>query len=387
MRKKIAIFGSTGSIGNTLLKIISANKNKFEIVLLSANEDYISLAQQAKKFKVKNLILINKKKIKLLKENTKDLDVNIYNNFDFIKSIFKNKIDYIMCALTGIDGLKPTINSIKYTKKIAIANKESIICGWNLIRKELKKFKTQFIPVDSEHFTIWYGIKNNNDKIDKLFLTASGGPFLNLPIKNFKKINLNEALKHPSWKMGKKISIDSATMMNKVFEVIEAKNIFDISYQKISILTHPISYVHSILKFKNGIIKIIAHDTDMKIPIFNSVINENDNNVIKTKEVDISKLNSLNLKNIDKKKFKLVKILDTLPKKNSLYETILVSANDEFVKLFLEGKIRFSDIQKKLLNFINKSEFNKYKKIQPLNINKILQLNKYVRLKINTKCI
>ena len=142
-----------------------------------------------------------------------------------------------MSCISGIQGLKPTIEIIKFTKKIAIANKEAIICGWDLIQKELKKNKTEFIPVDSEHYSIWYALRDiNKELIEKIYLTASGGPFLNKPINKLKNVNYKQAIKHPNWKMGKKISIDSATMMNKVFEIIEAKKIFDISYKKLSIL-------------------------------------------------------------------------------------------------------------------------------------------------------
>ena len=138
-----------------------------------------------------------------------------------------------MSSITGLDGLEPTLNSIKFTKNILIANKEAIICGWNLIQKEMVKYKTNFIPVDSEHFSIWSLLKNNEfKKIEKIFITASGGPFLNLPKSKFSNISIKSALKHPNWKMGKKITIDSATLMNKVFEVIEAKNIFIIPYRK-----------------------------------------------------------------------------------------------------------------------------------------------------------
>lgn len=386
MIKKIAILGSTGSIGKTTLKIIEKDQKNFKIELLTTNKNYRLLLKQAKKFKVKNIIITDTKNYHIALSK-KIKSINIFNDFSKFDKIFPRKIDYVMSSIVGLDGLSPTINIIKHTKTIAIANKEAIICAWNLIKKKLDYHKTKFIPVDSEHFSIWYGIKNNSDLIDKLILTASGGPFLNLPFKNFKKINLHEALKHPRWKMGQKISIDSATMTNKVFEIIEAKNIFNISYKDISILTHPLSYVHSIIKFKNGMIKIIAHDTDMKIPIFNSVFDENNNKIIQTQNVDLNKLNKVDLKKVNTKKFKIIKILETLPKKNSLYETVLVSANDQLVKLFLNRKIKFSDMQKKLLKFLNKSEFKKYKKIQPKNINKILELNKYVRSKISIKSI
>ena len=209
--------------------------------MITNNRNYKLLLKQAKKFKVKNIIITDTKKYHIALSK-KIKSINIFNDFSKFEKIFPRKIDYVMSSIVGLDGLSPTINIIKHTKKIAIANKEAIICAWNLIKKKLDYHKTKFIPVDSEHFSIWYGIKNNSDLIDKLILTASGGPFLNLPFKNFKKINLHEALNHPRWKMGQKISIDSATMTNKVFEIIEAKNIFNISYKDISILTHLNSY-------------------------------------------------------------------------------------------------------------------------------------------------
>ena len=292
-----------------------------------------------------------------------------------------------MNSIVGLDGLEPTLKIIKHTKKIAVANKESLICGWDLINKEFIKNNTKFIPVDSEHFSLWFGLKENYKNVEKIILTASGGPFINLPFKKFKNINISKALKHPNWKMGKKITIDSATMMNKVYEIIEAKNIFNLNYNQITILTHPSSYVHGIIKFKNGLIKLIAHDTSMKIPIFNTIQSELNKTSLKTKDIDIKKLNMLNLKKINDKKFPLVSILKLLPKRNSLFETILVAANDQLVNLFLNKKIKFTDISKILLKFIKNKNFNKYKRIQPKNIKEILQLNKYVRLKIGSKSI
>ena len=194
---------------------------------------------------------------------------------------------------------------------------------------------------------------------------------------------LKMLLKHPKWKMGKKISIDSATMMNKVFEIIEAKNIFNIDYKKLSILIHPKSYIHAIVKFDNGMTKIIAHDTSMKIPILNS-LDLNFNGLIKSKKLDLMVLNNLDFQNVDKKKFPTVDILNKVPSGPSLFETLIVSANDEFVELFLKKKIQFVDIYKKLSNLINLNEFQHYKKIKPKKINSIIQLDKYVRLKIKS---
>ena len=381
MKKKIVILGSTGSIGKTLLDIISKDRKNFEITLLTANTNYKLLYKQAKKFNVKNLIITNTKKYNLLKKINKKKNLNIYNNFKNLSRIFKNKVDYSMSSITGINGLEPTLNLIKYSKKIAIANKESIICGWNLINKELKKNKTQFIPVDSEHFSLWYGLQNLKIKnIENIYLTASGGPFNNISLNKFKSININQALKHPNWKMGKKISIDSATMINKVYEVIEAKNIFNINYKKIKILIHRKSYVHAILKFDNGLTKIIAHDTTMRIPIFNSLYANSDKK-LKSKVINIDSLNNLNFNKINLKRFPMVKLLNFLPSKQSLFETVIVSANDTLVELFLNKKIKFIDIQKKLFKIINKKKFLKFKKKYPKKIQDIVELNNYVRLK------
>jgi len=385
MKKKIAIIGSTGSIGKTLLGIIEKNKFKFRIELLSANKDYKTLLKQSKKFKVKKLIIINKNSYNKLTKLTQNLDIKIYNNFNQLNKIFKNKIDYVMSSIIGIEGLVPTMQIIKFTKKIAIANKESIICGWNLIKKELKKNNTEFIPVDSEHFSIWYGLQNlSTQNVEKLFLTASGGPLYNLALKDFKKIKISQALKHPNWKMGKKISVDSATMINKVYEVIEAKNIFNVPYKKINILIHPKSYIHAIIKFDNGLIKIIAHDTTMNIPIFNTLF-INQNKKLKSKKIDIKTLNNLSFNDVNLKRYPMVKLLNFLSNKTSLYETVVVSANDTLVELFLKQKITFTDIQKKLFEIIKLKEFSKYKKIYPKKIKDILELNNYVRLNVQKK--
>ena len=383
MKKKIAILGSTGSIGKTLIDILKKDKKNFEIVLLSSNKNIHELEKQADLFKVKNLIVTDKKSYLRIKSIRKLKKKKIFNNFLSIDKIFKNKVDYVMSSISGLEGLSPTINIIKHTKKIAIANKEAIICGWNIIQNELNKNKTEFIPIDSEHFSIDYALKKNSQKnIENIFLTASGGPLKNLPLNKFKSVKINDALKHPNWKMGKKISIDSATMMNKVFEIIEAHKIFNISYKKLKILIHPKSYVHAIIKFNDGMIKIIAHDTSMTIPIHNSIYHDN-KNFLKTKNLNIKILNNLNLSKVDYNKFPLVKIISKLTNANSLFETVIVAANDELVNHFLNKRIKFIDLSNKLLKFISMNEFKKYKRIKPKNIESIEKLNKYVRFKIN----
>ena len=383
MKKKIAILGSTGSIGKTLFNILLKEKKNFEIVLLVANKSHKVLMKQAKVFNVKNLIITNKKNYEILKKETIKTDIKVFNDFAQMNKIFKKKIDYVLSSISGIQGLEPTTKIIKFTKKIAIANKESIICGWNLIQTELKKHKTEFIPVDSEHFSIWYGLKNfKTANLEKIFLTASGGPFYKTTLNNFEKIKVSDALNHPNWKMGKKISIDSATMINKVYEVIEAKKVFNIGYQKIKILIHPKSYIHAILKFNNGLTNIIVHDTTMKVPIFNTLF-LNSNRKLKTNKINTKILNNLDLNNVNVTRYPMVKLLNFLPDNHSLFETVIVAANDKLVELFLSNKIKFTDIQKKLFKTIKQKEFQKFKKILPLNISDITNLNNYVRLKID----
>ena len=381
MRKKIAILGSTGSIGRNLLEIVNKDKNKFEVTLLTANKNHTDLLKQAKRFKVKNIIVTNNESFEFLKKK-KNKEINIYNSYSCFNKIFKKKIDYVMSSISGIDGLYPTIKIIKHTNKIAIANKESIICAWNLIQNELKKYKTKFVPVDSEHFSLWYALKNSSiSDIEKIYLTASGGPLLKFPKSNSNNISLARALKHPTWSMGKKISIDSCTMMNKVFEVIEAKHLFNLPYDRISILTHPNSYIHAIIKFKNGLVKIIAHDTTMKIPIFNT-INSDNNSIFKSDNLNLKKLNNLDLKIVNYDLFPLVNILKYLPKKISLFETVIITINDYLVDLFLNKKINYNQLQDLLRKLIKNRIFTKYKKSKPKKIQDIFLVKNNVSSKI-----
>ena len=382
MKKKIAILGSTGSIGKTLIEIIKKDKKNFDIILLTAYKNYNKIFNQAKILNVKNLIITDENSFQKLKKK-KLGNINVFNNYDSFNNIFKKKIDYVMSSISGIHGLEPTIKIIKHTKKIAIANKESIICGWHLIKKDLKKYKTIFVPVDSEHFSIFYALQGNKiSNVDKIFLTASGGPLNNIPKKRFKNVKISEAIKHPNWKMGKKISVDSATMMNKVFEIIEAKKIFDLSYDKLDVLVHPKSYVHAIIKFNDGMIKIVAHDTNMKIPIFNSLPNSQYKS-IQTDNINIKNLNFLNFKKVDTNKFPSIKIIKRLQNEESLLETIIVLANDELVNLFLLKKLNFTDITILLQKLINMKEIINLSQKKPGNINSILCLKEILRKKIN----
>ena len=383
MKFKIAILGSTGSIGDHTLDIIRKDRKNFEVVLLTANKNYKKLIKQAKDFKVRNILIYNDKYYEYLKEKFKNKKINIFSGKNKLNEIFNKKIDYTMCAISGLDGLKPTLEAIKFSKTIGIANKESIICGWYLIKKKLIKYNTKFIPIDSEHFSIWNLTREySNHDIEEIILTASGGPLLNSPIRVQKTITPEKAVRHPNWKMGKKISVDSANLMNKIFEIMEANRMFNFDLKKYKILIHPQSYVHTIIKFKNGLIKMLLHDTDMKIPIFNSIYDKKIK-YISSKKINSKTLNNLNFYEVDQLKFPSIKLLKKISKENTLYDTVITIANEELVKLFLQHKISLRQIVENLTKIINLKEYTKYFSKKPTSLNKIYEVSKLVRLKIN----
>ncbi len=373
MKKKIAILGSTGSIGSQTLDILKKEKKKIDIILLTANKNSSRLIKQIKEFKVKNVIVKDLKSFNLIKKRFPK--IKVYNDFKIIKSSNNLKFDYVMSAISGLDGLEPTISIIKKTKVIAIANKESIICAWNLINNELKKHSTLFIPVDSEHFSIWQLIKNKNKKnISEIFLTASGGPFLFTSIKKLNKINFKQAIKHPNWSMGNKISVDSSTLMNKVFEVIEARNIFDIEIDKFKIIIHPNSYIHSLVNYNSGFSEMLFHPADMKIPINNSLNKTSSfsNNV--KKSVNFKKLNNLNFRKVDVSRFSSVKILKLVPKNITLFNTVLIASNDILVEFFKMRKIKFLQITQYVFKIINLKKYSYTRLKKPSNLREIYNL-------------
>ena len=204
MKKKIVILGSTGSIGKITFNVVKKNKKNFDVVLLTTNKNIKDILKQAKEVKTKNILISNKFHYLKAKKILKNKKIKVHNDINSLNKIIKKKIDYTMCSITGLAGLKPTLDSVKFSKRIAIANKEAIICGWNLIEKEIIKNKTQFIPIDSEHFSIWSLLINESkNNIDEIILTASGGPFLNKSNNFLNKVNPKDALNHPNWKMGK----------------------------------------------------------------------------------------------------------------------------------------------------------------------------------------
>jgi len=384
MVKDIIILGSTGSIGTSTLNIIRRNKKKFNIKLLTANNNIKKILSQSIEFKVNKIVILNKKKYIRFENQFKRNKIQVFFELEKALKSINKKVHYTINAISGIGGLEPTIKIIKYTKNIAIANKESIICGWKFIKNTLKKNKTNFIPIDSEHFSIWSLIKNEKKKnIKKIYLTASGGPFLNKKLLNIKNVKAKFALKHPNWKMGKKISIDSATMMNKIFELIEAKKIFNLDINKFDIIIHPKSYIHAVVHFNNGLVKFLTHDTNMEIPIMNSLYLKNESFIYNDNNLNFEILNGINFIKPDKKKFPLLNLIKIIPIKNSYFETILITINDELVTRYLRGEINYFSLNNNLLNMIKKPYFVKYYQSSPNNINDIKSMVNKVKNYLN----
>ena len=378
MKKKIAILGSTGSIGCTTLNIISKKNNFFKIDTLVAKSNYKKIIHQIKKYKPKNFIIEDYETFHKIKKNIKN-KTKLYNNLDdFISP--KKKYDITVSAIPGIAGLKSTIYFTKKSKKILLANKESIICGWNIIKNISKKNKCKIIPLDSEHFSIFQLIKNRkNSEIEKIYITASGGPFLKFPLNKFKYITPKQALNHPKWNMGKKISIDSSTLMNKIFELIEAQKIFDIDNKKFEIIIHPQSLVHAIVKFKNGITKLLYHETNMTIPISNAIFDTNFNIKLFLQPLKKKRdINNLEFIEVDKNRYPSVKIIPILNKSPST-PIIINAANEILVDHFLKRKITFNSIYRYLYLVLRDKNYKKYAIYRPHNIKNIFTVDLWSR--------
>ena len=387
MKKKIAILGSTGSIGRSTLDVIKRDKKNFNIILLSANNNYKKLIEQAKHFKVKNVLIKNHKFYSKVKNSLKRTKTKVYTGDIPINRIVSNKLDYTMSAVVGLAGLQPTIDAIKTSRTVAIANKETIICGWEVLSKYIKKYKTEIIPVDSEHFSIMELTKGiSNEEVEEIIITASGGPFLNTAINKLKKVKAKQAIKHPNWNMGKKISVDSANMMNKVFEVIEAYKLFKFDKSKYKVMIHPQSYVHSIIRFKNGLIKMILYNTDMKVPISN-ILYKNKKNVLKTSNIKIKHINNLNFQKVNSKTFPSIKLLDKCFSSGLSTPIIINAANEVLVDLFLKGKIGFLDIVKNINRILRHKDFRKNAKKKPKSIKDIKIADNWSRLKTANMCV
>ena len=381
MKKKISILGSTGSIGLSSLSIFEKKKNIFLFNLFSANNNYSLICHQIKKYKPNFFVITDEIIFTKVKKKFKNQKTKILNNFKF-KNLKKS--DITISAIPGLAGLLPTIIMTRLSKKILIANKESVICGWHLIKDNALKFKTKLIPIDSEHFSILQLLKTHKlHEIKKIYITASGGPFLNYKPQQFKKITPKEALKHPKWKMGKKITIDSSTLMNKMLELIEAQKLFNIPNDQLDILIHPNSLVHAIVELKNGLTKFVYHETTMIIPLANAIFDGSliiDNFYKPNRKKNDLNIKSLTFNKVDKKIFPIIKLKNRINEYPST--SIIINASNEIlVDHFLQKKIPFLAIYKIIIRIMNDRNYSKYAIRKAKNINQINNIDLWARNK------
>ena len=353
MKKKIIILGSTGSIGSSSLNVIKKNKRDFNIICLSTNKNYKKILKQSNIYKVKNIIINNEKTYhKVLKIN-KPKGVKIFNNLYLFLNSFKKKVDYTILGISGFAGLEPTLKIIPFTKIYVVQIKSQLFVDGNLLKK-LNQYNTNFIPIDSEHFSIWSLIsKKNINSISSIYLTASGGPFLNIKKNKLKKVKVKHVIKHPNWNMCKKISTDSATIMNKIIELIVSAKIFNLSLNKFSIIIHPKSYIHAIVNYKSGLSYLVTHDTNMEIPISNSLYIHSKNKLTNKSNINFDNLNGINFIKPSSDQYPYLNLLKNIKLSESYFEIILVAINDFLVRKFLENKISYLNMQKYLLKLIN----------------------------------
>ena len=346
--KKISVLGATGSVGTNTLKIIAVNKNKYDLIALTSYKNYKKLARLALMFNCKYAVIGDKKYFGKLKEELFGSNIKCLAGYEAICEVSSLNVDILISAITGIAGLKPTFASIGNAKILAIANKESVISAGNLLFKKAKLKKTKIIPLDSEHNAIYQILQNENkNNVKNIILTASGGPFLSMDKKNFKNITVAEALQHPNWKMGKKITIDSATLVNKVIEVIEASILFDLSLKQIDIFIHPASLIHGIVNFVDGSSHLVASSPDMKVPI-SYALSWPGRSINKVKFINFIKNNDLKFITPDYKKFPALSLKKIVSNSPFTKSTIIVlnAANEIAVDNFLKKNIKFDDIVK-----------------------------------------
>lgn len=372
--KTISIFGSTGSIGKSSIEIIKNNLNDFLIISLVAKSNYKLLAKQAEILKPKYVVIEEEQSYLLLKEQLKNLkNCQILSGKKAVQEVAKIKCDLFISAIVGSIGMIPTINAINAGSNIALANKESLVCAGDFLMAIAKKNNVSIIPIDSEHNAIFQIFENDNlSLIEDITLTASGGPFFNSK-KLFSKISVNEALKHPNWKMGAKISIDSATMMNKGLEMIEAYHIFPVNKEQIKIIIHPQSIIHGIVNYKDGASLAMMSLPDMKVPI-SYALNYPNRMKIAHKKLDLAKLQKLEFYEVDEKKFLAIKLCREALNKGGNSMVILNSANEVAVAKFLSNQITFDKITKIVAKTLEKIPFKK-----PSSIEEIIYYDNHAR--------
>lgn len=357
-KKQIAILGSTGSIGTQALAVIEEHPDLFEVYALTANNRVDELIQQARKFMPDVVVIANESKYTYLKEALEDLPIKVYAGSEAIAQIVTaDPIKIVLTAMVGYAGLKPTIEAIKARKIIALANKETLVVAGELINKLAQEYNTPILPVDSEHSAIFQCLVGEYDNpVEKIILTASGGPFRTCSIEELATVTRVQALKHPNWDMGAKITIDSASMMNKGFEVIEAKWLFGVNSNQIDVVVHPQSIVHSMVQFEDGSVKAQLGAPDMRTPIqyafsYPSRVKSS------VDRLDFTRLNQLTFEAPDTSRFRNLALAYEAMNKGGNLPCILNAANEIVVAAFLQDKVGFLAMSDLIEQTLSKIDF------------------------------
>ena len=376
MVKNIAILGSTGSIGTQALEVIDLLKDKFNIVALSAGDNIELIAEQIKKYSPK-VVCVKSEEASITLSNQFPQTKIVFGDSGLLEIANIQEIELILVAVSGKIGLKPTIQAIKNKKDIALANKETLVMAGELVMELAKENDVKILPVDSEHSAIFQCLSNRKE-VKKLVITSSGGPFRNSSIEEMKDANLDEALAHPRWKMGKKITVDSATLMNKGLEVIEAHHLFDIDYNDIKVVVHPQSYIHSAVEYVDGSIIAQIGNPSMHIPIQYALTYPERTEGIETESFDFIKAAKFEFYKPDMEKFPSLALAFDAGKKGGTYPVCMNAANEEAVFAFLKKEIKFLDIYK-----ITKEIYDNYSSIENPTIDEILSEDEKIRIKTN----
>ena len=375
LKKTISILGSTGSIGSNTIDVINSNKNKFSVLSLTSKNNVNLLSKQSFLLKPKFVAIQNKEKYKDLKNNLFGKKIKILAGDEGVIECTNNKVDIVVAAIVGIAGLKPTLSSIKNCSKLCLANKECLVSAGSFFMEKIAKSKCKLLPLDSEHNAIFQLCDfNKSNNVESITLTASGGPFRNYNLQKLKKATLKKALKHPNWKMGNKITIDSATLMNKAFEIIEAYYLFNLKLNQIDIIIHPESIIHSMVNFADGSTTALLSNHDMRIPIFYS-LNWHSPEYYNVKKIDFLKIKKLTFEKPNINLLDSIKLSYYVLKNGGSYPLIFNAANEIAVSFFLENKIKFMDIIKIVKKILSMSKNYKIN-----NINDIYIVDERIRI-------
>jgi 1-deoxy-D-xylulose-5-phosphate reductoisomerase len=356
-KRRIAILGSTGSIGTQALDVISLHPDLFQVEMLSAGSNAELLIAQAKKFNPNAVVICNKEKYGEVKDALDGLDIKVFAGVESAGDLAGgSNVDIVLASMVGFSGLAPTISAIKKGKVIALANKETLVAAGSIVTRLAKENGSPILPVDSEHSAIFQCLQGERARVEKILLTASGGPFFNLPEEKFNDITVEQALNHPNWKMGSKVTIDSASMMNKGLEIMEAAWLFGIPVDQIEVVVHPQSIIHSMVQFSDGSIKAQLGYPDMRVPIQYALSYPNRID-LDTKRISFPELSQLTFFSPDLKKFPCLRIAYEAFKKGGNIPCAMNAANEVAVAAFLRGQIKFTQIPTVIEKTIEKCNF------------------------------